>query len=221
MGNWGSKKKPPLGSEETVWIRNIPSSNHNPIRAAVMCLNVLAWERKDADHFVSYDVLEDILPYLYGPLRWTFRDSASHVLIPGDQIKDNCYTTDLSVESFIQPQEYAALEFTINMCFHDIALVSSDYDTSKRLMVSVVRNRMEPRITTSGVYTLCVCTVHGRAVLIDTATKRVRKWDSHGEVKQPYHIAVSIYGSTPKCAFVEMPKGFIPPKHNDTDCFMC
>jgi hypothetical protein len=143
-------------TEGTEW-GPISLNNRDPVKVIVLCLNVLAWEKEDADHFVSYDVLEDVLPYLHAPPRWTFRDSTSHILVPGDPSNDNGYTTDVSVEAITLPQEYVALKFTLVECslsyqpilalrsvFFFPCPIDSQFEFPKLVFTSCVRVRNIP-----------------------------------------------------------------------------
>ena len=134
------------------------------------------------------------------------------------------YTTDISVDSVQLPQEYIALRLTKTMnSFDDVYLVNAAYDTRVRLLEALFREAEEPkRLNASGVYVLCACSVHGKAMLWDYTRKAVHWiWGDRPPVEPPLHIAVSIFGNhgTTRMQFIEVPHDFVAPHHCGRDCF--
>ena len=125
--------------------------------------NVMPWAEGTLDAFV--------------PSRT--RNSNSTTLVNGDDLSlDSSYTTDISQECARLPQEYIALNFErVNGASHDVYIFDANYNTSIRLRKSFPGVSSLQRIGTPGVYILCVCTEHKRAMLRGGVHLRPR-WDS-------------------------------------------
>ena len=231
MGCFSSKEVRPQvieSSPEDVhrWQHLVYPAAQDPLRVATLCLNVLAWHHGDHECFVTWDALEDVMPFLYREPSWTFRDSDSKTLVPGDPTKDDSYTTDISKESVeAGHREVIAVQFNVKDCSHDLCIVQSTYNTSVRLYKTL---SLGTRIRQSGVYVVCICAQHRQMVVYlmkdsQSQTKFTEYPPKMGALDRPcapIHVAVSLYGTYASAEFRHVPPYFEEPPHDPEQCWI-
>ena len=228
----------PLLPEEMLW-RQFDRATRQQTSMCFYVLNVNAWDLQDLDFFISYDALEEILPFLHIHRQWTWQ----HAYCPPESepslrsIMKNIgssrggYKTDLSVECFDKCDDLVGQEpkfiffemVIVGSWVHDVAMVAHSWNIEGDLWNKGSSDtRFSDRIGRTGTYCLAHCQRHHKQYLFRYEGHCLKLFSKPIKLPDewPHHFGSSLYrDGEASVRFMSIPDDFMRPLHDETTCF--